>query len=98
VRGQLILTPPSYSFVERVEWDDDYAAGWRPHDDPHSPVRMAPEMRFGRPAIKGISTEIIREHRDAGESDEEVADAFDLTLDDVEWALAYERSISPRAA
>ena len=35
---------------------------WRPHDDPHSPVRMAPDVRFGKPAIKGISTEALWEH------------------------------------
>jgi hypothetical protein len=29
VRGQLILTPASAAFVERVAWDGDMAAGWR---------------------------------------------------------------------
>lgn len=92
VRGQLILTPPSDAFVERVAWDGDLAAGWRPHDDPNSPVLMAPDVRFGRPAIKGISTEVLWEHEQAGEDVEEIADAFDLNVDDVRWALAYETS------
>ncbi len=92
VRRQLILTPASQGFVERVEWSDDYAASWRPHDDPNSPVRIRPEVRFGRPEVGGISTEVLLEHHGAGEDEAEIADAFDLSVDDVGWALAYERS------
>jgi uncharacterized protein (DUF433 family) len=92
VRGQLILTPPSQSFVERVTWDGDVAAGWRPHDDPKSPVLMTPDVRFGKPAVSGISTEVIWEHDQAGEDVEEIAEAFGLTVVEVRWALAYETS------
>ena len=67
IRGQPILTPPAEAFVERVTWEGDLAAGWRPHDDPDSPVRMAPDVRFGLPNVKGISTEVLWEHVDAGE-------------------------------
>ena len=56
VRGQLILTPASESLFERVTWDGDVAAQRRPHSDPKSPVRIDPELRFGRPSIRGIST------------------------------------------
>jgi uncharacterized protein (DUF433 family) len=98
VRGQLILTPPAQSFVERVTWESNIAARWRPHNDPDSPVRIDPEVRFGRPSIKGISTEIVWEHDDAGEDVDEIAAAFDLTPADVHWALAYETSRRLRAA
>jgi uncharacterized protein (DUF433 family) len=93
VRNQLILTPASQSFVERVTWRGDIAAAWRPHDDPASPVRMDPEVRFGKPAVKGVSTEVIWEHDQAGEDPEELAEAFDLAVEDVHWALAYETSV-----
>lgn len=93
VSGQLILTPASNAFVERVAWDGDLAAGWRPHDDPRSPVLMAPDVRFGKPAIKGISTDVLWEHDEAGEDVAEIADAFDLTPDEVHWALAYKTSL-----
>lgn len=93
VRNQLILTPASESFVQRVTWADDLAVQWRPHSDPRSPVRIDPEVRFGRPAIKGISTEIIWEHDLAGEDVDELADAFDLSVAEVRWALAYETSL-----
>jgi uncharacterized protein (DUF433 family) len=57
---------------------------------------MLPNVRFGRPAVRGISTEVLWEHVEAGEDVDEVADSFNLTVDDVRWALAYE--ISARAA
>jgi len=90
--NQLLLTPAAESFVQRVEWAEDIAVSWRPHDDPRSPVRMAPDIRFGKPAIKGISTEVLWEHVEAGEDLPEVAAAFGLDLGDVRWALAYETS------
>jgi uncharacterized protein (DUF433 family) len=90
---QLLLTPPAMTFFERVEWDGDIAVGWRPHDDPASPVRMAPDVRFGLPAVGGIRTEIIWEHLDAEESFEEVATTYGLAIGDVRWAHAYETSL-----
>lgn len=93
VSGQLILTPPSQFFVDRVTWDGDLALGWRPHEDRRSPVRMSPDVRFGRPSVRGVSTEVLWEHAEAGEDVDELATAFDVSPDDVRWALAYETSL-----
>ena len=98
VRGQYVLTSPADSFVRRVTWEGDIAAEWRPHDDPLSPVRMNPDVRFGRPAVQGVSTEAMWEHEQAGESAEEIAEEFDVPADCVRWALAYETSARARAA
>ncbi len=95
---QLVLTTASQEFVERVKWADDIAVAWRPHDDPRSPVVMSPDVRFGRPAVSGISTDVIWEHEQSGEDVEEIADAFDLAVDDVRWALSYEYSVRAKAA
>lgn len=92
VRGQYVLTPAADAFYKRVTWDGDLAAAWRPHDDPHSPVLMRPGIRSGRPAIKGISTEVLWEHAGADETISDIAEEFDLSDDDVRWALAYETS------
>jgi uncharacterized protein (DUF433 family) len=98
VRGQYVLTSPADSFVRRVTWDGDTAAEWRPHNDPKSPVRMNPDVRFGRPAITGIATEVLWEHEQAGESVEEIAAEFSMPPNLVLWALAYETSARARAA
>lgn len=89
-QNQLVLTSPSQAFVDRVTWDNDLAVAWRPHDDHDSHVVMDPTRRFGRPSIRGISTEVLWEHEDAGEAVSEIAAAFQLTTRDVRWALAYE--------
>lgn len=75
-----------------MTWTDDVAAAWRPHDDPRSAVLIDPEVRFGRPSVKGISTEVLWEHADSGEDTHELAEAFNLTVSDVQWALAYENA------
>jgi uncharacterized protein (DUF433 family) len=91
--GQPVLTPPSETFYERVEWDDDLAQGWRPAADPRSPVRMRPDERFGLPAVGGIKTEIIWEHLAADESFRDVDEQFDLTVAEVHWAHTFETSL-----
>jgi uncharacterized protein (DUF433 family) len=91
-RGQYVLTPAADSFYRRVTWEGDTAAAWRPHNDPQSPVLMQPGMRAGRPAVKGISTEVLWESEQAGEAVSDIASDFDLTEEDVLWALAYETS------
>lgn len=94
--GQIVFTAPGEEFFERVEWSGDEPTSWRPHDDPASPVRMNPLVRFGNPAIGGISTEAIVGELDGGASFEEVADDFGLDIGAVRWACSYE--LSQRAA
>ncbi len=91
--GQPTLTAPSETYIERVEWADDLAVGWRPAGDTRSPVRMRPDERFGLPAIGGIKTEIVWEHLEADETFDDVAEQFDLTVDEVHWAHAFETSL-----
>jgi uncharacterized protein (DUF433 family) len=92
VRRQPQLTPAADSFVKRVTWHDDVAARWRPHDDPNSPVLIDPDVRFGRPAVAGVSTEALWEHEQVGETTEDIANEFDLSPEAVRWAIAYEQS------
>lgn len=90
VSGQYILTTPAQEFFERVTWQDDIAAQWRPDSHKDSPVVIDPDVRFGSPSIGGISTSIIREHDLAGEDEPDIASTFGLTLAQVRWALSYE--------
>jgi uncharacterized protein (DUF433 family) len=88
--GQTVLTAPGEEFFERVEWSGDDPASWRPHEDSASPVRINPLVRFGMPAVGGISTEAIAGELEAGASIEEVAGDFGLAPDAVRWAHSYE--------
>lgn len=90
---QYLLTGPSDSFLRRVEWDGDVAARWRPHlVEPDSPVRIDPRRRFGKPSVRGVSTEVLWEHREAGEDPADIAEDFGLSSKDVRWALSYENA------
>jgi len=90
INGQTMLTAPGEAFVQRVVWDEDVAVAYKPDPNPQSPVRIDPDVRFGKPAIKGISTEAIWEQDDAGEDAEPIAETYQLEVADVQWALAYE--------
>jgi uncharacterized protein (DUF433 family) len=92
VNEQLLLTPPGYAFVQRIQWDGDVAVAYRPDPNPDSPVRIAPDVRFGRPAIKGITTEAIWEQAEVGEDIDDIADVYSIGVADVRWALAYENA------
>jgi uncharacterized protein (DUF433 family) len=93
VKGQQLLLPPSQAFLERVTWEGDQPVGWRPpHTDPASPVRVFPDRRGGRPSVAGISTEVLWENVQGGGDADEVARMFDISSDDVQWAVAYEMS------
>lgn len=89
VGKQLLLSYPGQMFVEHVVWEDDVAVGWKPHDV-SSPVTIRPDVRFGRPAVAGISTSSIFERSDEGASRDEIAEEYGLQVADVRWALAYE--------
>jgi len=47
--GQAVLTAPEEAFFARVDWSGDEPSGWRPHEDPGSPVRVSPLVRSGVP-------------------------------------------------
>ena len=90
-----MLTPPSESFLRRARWEGEVATGWRPHEDQDSVVLIDPAVQPDRPAVGGISTEVIWEHSQDGEDDDEIAEVYGLMPRDVAWALAYEK---PRRA
>jgi len=90
--GQTVLTAPGGEFFERVGWSGNEPVSWRPHEDPASPVRVSPLVRFGMPAVGGISTEAIAGELDGAASVGEVAEDFGLDMDAVRWAHSYELS------
>lgn len=89
VDSQPLLLPPAQRFMDRVDFKDDAAVLWRPAGR-ESPVVIDPEMRSGNPSVDGISTSVLKEYSDEGDSYEEIARDFNLPVRDVELAVAYE--------
>jgi uncharacterized protein (DUF433 family) len=87
--GQILLTAPAESFLERVEFEGDEVVRLHPLGT-ESPVVIDPEIRFGMATLKGIPTEALAEQVMAGDSVEMVATDFDLDLTEVVAALNYE--------
>ncbi|QGN31695.1 DUF433 domain-containing protein [Microlunatus sp. Gsoil 973] len=96
VSGQYVLLPPAETFFQRVTWGADLALQWRPDERADSPVTIDPDVRFGTPAVGGISTEILYEQSQSGEDESDLAELFNLTVPQVRWALSYE--LANRAA
>lgn len=96
--GQLVLAETAERFSSAVEYDGEVAGRLRP--DPRTPdVVMDPRRAFGQPAIRNVQTESIAEDYRAGTSREEMADLYELSLDQVDAAIRFELiSRSERAA
>jgi uncharacterized protein (DUF433 family) len=58
------------------------------------PIAIDPGISFGRPVVArlGISTAVLAERMDAGESLEALAEDYGLSLGEVEQAVMYERA------
>jgi uncharacterized protein (DUF433 family) len=63
-----------------------------------SPVVIDPLVRFGQPAVAGVAAGRLWELYDAGESLDEIANAYELGVDDVKAAVAYEEQFRSLAA
>jgi uncharacterized protein (DUF433 family) len=98
--GQLAMRKVFEAHLRRVEWDkwkfpvrlfpfvssEDTAAT--------RPIAIDPELAFGRPMVRsqGVSTAVIADRIDAGETVTELATDYRLTEAEVEQAVLYERA------
>jgi uncharacterized protein (DUF433 family) len=96
--GQLAMKAILKDHLERLEWDlRNMPARLFPYSSERADRRIIvidPFVSFGRPVIKTkkISTSVIADRVDAGESIESVADDYDLGQNEVMEALVYERA------
>jgi uncharacterized protein (DUF433 family) len=61
-----------------------------PAPDGPRTVVIDPEIRFGRPTVKGAPTDVLIERWRAGDSSAELADDYGLTTVEIDEALRYE--------
>lgn len=97
--GQIAIRAAFERHLERIEWGRDgapirlfpiYSLG----DAAKRSVSLAPGVASGRPVIhrRGIRTAVIVDRLDAGESEQDIAADFELSLDEVVEAATYERA------
>src|SRR5882672_8930328 len=97
--GQLAMRRMFDEHLKRIDWDSSrfpvrlypFLLASAPSEE--RPIVIDPRIAFGRPVVqrKGISTTIIAERVDAGESVDDVAADYDLRPLEIEQAIVYER-------
>lgn len=96
--GQLAIRKLLDVFLSRVDWETSFPIRLYPFVSgeitSHRPVVIDPAVAFGRPILvrASIGTATIAERIDAGESVQDVAADYDLTPEEIEEAVLYERA------
>lgn len=97
--GQTALRKVIVSLLRRVEWDQaglarQLALYSRSPDEPIA-VTANPLVKFGRPCLKGtrLPVDLIAGLRRAGDSEAEIAEVYQLSLKQVQSALAWEPAL-----
>lgn len=94
---EMMLAPGVEAYLQKVEFADDVVARLRPAGRT-SPVTIDPDYAFGLPAIRGVATESIAELYRAGDSAQLLAESYELPLEDINAAIAYETQLAATAA
>lgn len=97
--GQLAMRHVLDAHLKRVVWEDRLPIRLHPFVlgeavDAAMPIAIDPRIAFGRPVVasRGVSTAAIVDRIDAGERVAEVAADYQLSQEDVERAVLYERA------
>ncbi len=97
-QGQRTLGPTVTDYLQHIDWQtgEGYAYQYRPPEG-HNVVKLNPKIEFGLPNVHRIRTETILHRFLAYESVEEIAEDFDLAVDEVEQGLRYEWALAKAA-
>jgi len=96
--GQYALDRMLEAHLRRVDWKADVPLRLYPflteEPDGRKTIVIDPDISFGRPVIvrRGITTAIIAGRMDAGESVADLAADYDLTTEEIDAAIVYERA------
>jgi uncharacterized protein (DUF433 family)/DNA-binding transcriptional MerR regulator len=88
--GQLAWKEIIGPVLEEFEYEHEGVAIRWHLAGPSSPIIIDPRISFGTPTVKGTPTWIIKGRFDAGESDKEIAEDFNLDVFAVREALKFE--------
>ena len=99
--GQLAVRAVVEAYLSRIDWDEAGRLPLRLYPlvatervDAPRHIAIDPAIGFGRPVVRsrGISTRVIAERIDAGETVAELADDYGLAPAEIEEAVVYERA------
>jgi uncharacterized protein (DUF433 family) len=98
--GQLAMRHLLEEHLKRVEWDEwQFPVRLHPFltfeaNAADRPISIDPKIAFGRPVLTkaGVSTAAITDRIDANEDPADIAADYDLTVEDIEQAVLFERA------
>lgn len=98
--GQLAMSRMFAEHLKRVTWDAQklpirlYPFVSADALAQERPIAIDPEIAFGHPVLmrRGISTRVIADRIDAGESIRDLVADYDLTAEEIEEAVLYEHA------
>ena len=98
--GQIAMRHLLVAHLRRVEWDEDqipvrlYPFVTSDALGLERPIAIDPAVAFGRPILveHGITTAILAERVDAGESVDALAADYNVSAAEIEQAILYERA------
>lgn len=96
--GQLAMKKLLDVYLARVDWQQSFPVRLHPFVSgeitDRRTVAIDPAIAFGRPILvrASIGTEAIAERIDAGESVDDVAADYDVSREEIEEAVVYERA------
>ncbi len=87
--GQVAWTNLVVERFSQFTYEHELALIWRPQKDESPRVLIDPRISFGRPNIRGVPVEALRDRYLAGETPVEIADDFELELREVEQGIEF---------
>ncbi len=97
--GQLAMRQLLQAHLKRVAWSNQLPVRLYPFvlgeaTGAEMPIAIDPWISFGRPVLanRGVSTAVITARIDAGESVADVATDYELSREEIEQAVLYERA------
>lgn len=90
--GQLAWNEILSALLHEFEYDAEIGTvlRWRV-DGYESPIRLDPRVAFGAPHVGGVAAWVLRGRWESGEGLTDIAEDYDLTIQDVAAALRFER-------
>jgi uncharacterized protein (DUF433 family) len=94
-RGQRAWNEILGPFLKELDYSQAFVSRWWPLGK-DKPIVVDPDYGYGLPVVAntGVRTEIIRERFESGDLEPQIADDFNLTVEEVARALQFEMKTS----
>jgi uncharacterized protein (DUF433 family) len=87
--GQVAWTNLIAERFSQFTYEHELALIWHPQKDEYPSVLIDPRISFGRPNIRGVPVDALKDRYLAGETPEVIAEDFELELNEVQQGIEF---------